>query len=215
MSLDGGPGSGRTRFALTAPRPLYIVQLDPGGIEGVLEDATDVQVAKYDFRKDLTKDDAKHIAREVEDDIIRARDEARSVIIDKGTFLWQLFRLAEFGRLSKERSRNYEYVSTRMSELLRAYVETDTNLLIVHDQGAAYEGDVQVGTKRAGYSGIEGIVRHALMFGGGKGATPFTAEVTKATTNWGFVGTKLEGEDINFANYAAQAVPQCDPEVWL
>src|SRR5688500_6274105 len=104
MALDGGPGSGRTRFVLTAPRPIYIVLLDPGGLEGFITDATDVHVAVYDWKKSIRQDDAKVVAREVEDDILAARDMARTVVIDKATELWQVMRLAEFGRLSKERS---------------------------------------------------------------------------------------------------------------
>lgn len=215
MSLDGSPGCGRTRFALSAPRPLYIIQLDPGGVEGLLTDATDVRISTYDFRKDMNKNDAKQAADEVERDIIQAREEARSVLIDKGTFMWQLFRLAEFGRLSKERSRNYEGVNTRVSEMLRAYVETDTNLLITHDMQDAYENDAKVGTKRAGFNQIEGIVRHAAMFSGGTKGQPFTLEVTRCTPNWDFVGSKFAGDEIpDFAAYASMAVPQLDMEVW-
>jgi hypothetical protein len=211
FSLDGGPGSGRTRFVLSAPRPIYIVLLDPGGLEGVIEDATDVHVAVYDWKKSLRQDDAKVVAREVEDDILNARDLARTVVIDKATELWQALRLAEFGRLSKERSRNYEGVNTRMSEILRHFVDSDTNLLLIHDRADNYEGETKIGTKRAGFNGTEGIVRHAASFN----KNPFTMEVTKATTNWSLVGTQFAEEDINFVNYASQAVPQLDPSVWL
>jgi hypothetical protein len=187
------------------------VLLDPGGLEGVIEDATDVHVAVYDWKKSLRQDDAKIVMRELEDDILSARDLARTVVIDKATELWQAIRLAEFGRLSKERSRNYESANIRMSEILRHFVDSDTNLLLIHDRADNYEGDTKIGTKRAGFAGTEGIVRHAASFA----KNPFTMEVTKATTNWDLVGTQFAGDEINFLNYASQAVPQVDPERWL
>jgi hypothetical protein len=217
FALDGEPGSGRTRFVLSAPRPIYVVLLDTGGLEGVLEDPNDVKVASYDMRKDLKQDEAKRVAQEVEDDIAEAREIARTVVIDKATALWQLFRLAEFGRLSKERSRNYEFVNTRMSELLRSYVDSDTNLLLIHDYADAYEGDTKVGVKRAGFGGTEGIVRHAATFTKANPAkgVPFGMVVSKCTTHWDLVGTEFTGDDITFPNYASQAVPQVDPGLWL
>lgn len=215
MSLDGLPGTGRTRFALTAPRPLWVIELDKGGLEGVLEDADGVEVSRCSFRKNLSQDDAKRIADTIEDDIIAGRDAGRTVIIDKATHLWQLFRLAEFGRLSKERSRNYEGVNTRMSELLQSFVETDTNLLLIHDMTDDYLDDKKVGVKRAGYNGVGGIVRHAATFSGGANGDPFQAVITKCTPAWEAVGMVLEGDDINFQTYAMNAVPQLDPSVWL
>lgn len=215
MSIEGTPGSGRTRFALTAPRPIYFIELDKGGMEGVLTDATDVQVARYDFRKSLSKDDAKVVAEEVEADIDNARESGRTVVIDKAGDLWQLFRLAEFGRLSRERARNYEFVNCRMSELLRSFVDSDTNLVLIHDLKDSYENDVKVGTQRDGFRGVQGIVRHAATFSGGANGDPFQATITKCTPAWEAVGMVLEGDDINFQTYAMNAVPQLDPSVWL
>jgi hypothetical protein len=219
MSLDGDPGTGRTRFALTAPRPIYVVLLDQGGLEGVLEDPTDVRVAQYDFRKSLSKNEAVDVASEVERDIIQAREEARTVVIDKATFLWQVIRLAEFGRLSREKARNYEAPNTRISELFRAFVESDTNLLLIHDQKDAYANDVKVGRARDGFNGVEGIVRHAALFEGGRNGDPFKMTVTRATPNWPYVGTEfVDGSDNpipSFAEYAMQAVPQVSPDLWL
>lgn len=216
MAIDGEPGSGRTRFVLSAPRPIYVVSLDAGGLEGVLEDATGVEVATYDWSRSLAQNDAKVMMREVEDDIRAARDMARTVVIDKATELWQAIRLAEFGRFSGVKSRYYEGPNTRMSEILRYFVDSDTNLLLIHDRGGDYAGDEKVGTKRAGFAGTEGIVRHAALFSApAKKGGDFSMEVTKCTTNAAFIGETLVNDDISFALYASQAVPQVDPSSWL
>lgn len=216
MSLDGMPGSGRTRFALSAPKPLYVVLLDAGGLEGVLTDTEDVMVAKYDVRKSMTKDEAQSVAQEIEDDIIEARENARSVVIDKCSYLWPVLRLAEFGKLTKVQARYYDAVNIRMSELIRSFVETDTNLLLIHDLKDAYEDDKKVGQKRDGFPGIEGIVRHAALFSAADNSDqPFKMRVTKATTNWDLVGTEFEGDAIDFPQYATLAVPQLDAGYWI
>lgn len=218
ISLDGLPGSGRTRFALTAPRPLWIIGLDKGGVEGLLSDADGVHIASYAYAKNIDQAAAQRIADEVEDDICMARDEGRSVVIDKCDFLWQLFRLAEFGKLAGVQSRRYEAVNTRMSELLRSFVDSDTNLLLIHDMQDTYMDDKPTGNmKRAGFSGVDGIVRHAATFAGGRNGEPFTIDVTRCTPNWSFVSTQFNSadNDMTFAEYAALAVPQLDPSVWL
>jgi hypothetical protein len=217
MSLDGQPGTGRTRFALSAPRPIWLIELDKGGSEGLLEDATDINIARYPYAKNITQADAKDIANEVERDIIEARDSGRTVVIDKADGLWQLFRLAEFGRLAGVQSRKYEGVNTRMSELLRSFVDTDTNLLLIHDLQDEYSGDSPTGKKtRAGFSGVDGIVRHAASFSGGVDGVPFNVTITRCTPHWPAVGMVFDDETgINFQTYALNAVPQVDPDAWL
>lgn len=217
MSLDGGPGSGRTRFALTAPRPLYVIELDKGGTEGLIENADDIQIGRYPYAKNISKADAEAIATEVENDICEARDNGRTVVIDKADGLWQLFRLAEFGRLAGVQSRKYEAVNSRMSELLRSFVDSDTNLLLIHDQQDTYADDKPTGVmKRAGFSGVDGIVRHAATFGGGRNGEPFTIDVTRCTPYWPHVGVQFNSNDneMTFQEYAGLAVPQLDPSVW-
>lgn len=217
MALDGGPGSGRTHFALTAPRPLYIVELDLGGTEGIIDDATDLQIAQYGFIKNMDQNEAKKTLDAVENDILTARDEARSVLIDKAGMLWQLIRLAEFGRLAGVKQRNFEGVNTRMQGLLHAFVDSDTNLLLIHDMKDAYANEVVVGKKRDGFIGTDGIVRHAANFASNQGEdkTDFTATITRCTPNWGAVGMEFTNDEINFQTYAMNAVPQLDPSVWL
>jgi hypothetical protein len=94
-------------------------------------------------------------------------------------------------------------------------VDSDTNLLLIHDLQDAYIDDKVSGQKRAGFSGVEGIARHAAMFAGGRDGKPFSATVTRCTPAWHTVGTVYEGDEINFPTYAANAVPQLDPSVWL
>ncbi len=97
----GEPGSGKTTFALTAPGPIVVQSLDMG-LEGVVEPFTadkDIYVAEYDWHPtdDMEQEHAIEIRDKFIADFEHAITIARSVVWDKETDVWELFRYAEFG----------------------------------------------------------------------------------------------------------------------
>jgi hypothetical protein len=97
----GEAGSGKTSFALSAPGPIFVQSLDMG-LEGVIESFQqdkDIYVAEYLWAPttDLTQDAAIELRDQFIEDYEGALQKARTVVWDKETQIWELFRYAEFG----------------------------------------------------------------------------------------------------------------------
>lgn len=93
--------TGKSAFWLGAPGPIAFFNFDEG-LEGVVEDfqnEKDIFVVSYQWSP-LT-DDAQDAAIRIRDEFMeqfeRAVKNARTVIIDKGSQLWEIVRYAEFG----------------------------------------------------------------------------------------------------------------------
>src|SRR6266700_711635 len=110
MAVDGGEKSGKTRFALTTPAPIYYINLDVG-LEGVIDEFIgnkEIVVAEYaenvEEIGDIPTQDGKKrqdAAKVVTNSVFRdfryaVRNGARTVVIDTGTEFWSMLRLAEF-----------------------------------------------------------------------------------------------------------------------
>jgi hypothetical protein len=98
----GEAGSGKTTFALTAPGPIVIQSLDMG-LEGVVEPFTrdkEIYIAEYDWHPtdEMDQDQAIDLRDKFIEDFEHAVLHARTVIWDKETDVWELFRYAEFGK---------------------------------------------------------------------------------------------------------------------
>src|SRR5438128_15529 len=109
----GEVGSRKTSFWLEGPGPIVVFSLDQG-LEGVVNRELKNNPGKEIYYKEYawmpteetSQDDAIALRDELTEDYEHAIQNARTVIIDKETDVWELFRYAEFGA-PNDAPRNY------------------------------------------------------------------------------------------------------------
>ena len=224
----GMPGSGKTHFALTAPAPIVVFSLDRG-LEGVVEPfqkKKDIYVAEYDWSptEDLDQQEAIDLRDKFTEDFEDAVQKARTVVWDKETDVWELFRYAEFGA-PNDAPRNYPALNQRYRRLINMAKAGDINFGCL--QGMKAEWASKVNPKsgksgasatgafiRAGFGELEGLVHVDLMHRYDKEDKSYIIEVGKSRGPGGFdvQGETLAG--IDFPTLAQMVFPESSEEDW-
>lgn len=171
----GEPGSGKTSFWLGAPGPLVIMSFDRG-LEGVVEryqNDKDIYVAEYDWAPapgaTLEKSAAEDLRDKFIEDYEHALQIARTVVIDKETDMWGLFKFAEFGVSEKGAPQDWDTLKSRVRRLINMAKPLDLNLGVIQSMknewvqrvnpGNGKTGITQSGNRiRAGMDDIESLV---------------------------------------------------------
>lgn len=224
----GKAGSGKTHFALTAPAPIVVFSFDRG-LEGVVEGfqkKKDIYVAEYDWSptEDLDQQEAVDLRDKVIEDFEDAILKARTVVIDKETDMWELFRYAEFGA-PNDAPRNYPALNQRYRRLINMAKASDVNFGCLQGmkaewgakinkkngaQGAAATGNMI----RAGFGELEGLVHVDLFHHYEKDEKSYVIEVGKSRGPGGY---DVQGEtlsDIDFSTLAQAVFPASGEDDW-
>jgi hypothetical protein len=167
IAVDGLDKHGKTRFALSAPKPLVYLDFDVGK-EGVLQKAPGKEYISttkpFLFRPSEIswelEDEAaiqKKIMAAAEQELTRFRSvylsslkdpamlirgkrlKARTVVIDTGSECWELLRLCEFGKVSQVKPHHYTQVNGLMRDLVRAAFDSDVNVIWLHKLKAEWK----------------------------------------------------------------------------
>lgn len=228
----GEPGSRKTSFWLEAPGPIVVFSFDQG-LEGVVEryqKDKDIYVAEYEWAPDPTKDEsylqdqAIDIRDKFSSDFKTALENARTVVLDKETDLWELFRYAEFGKPNNS-PRDYPALNQRYRKLINMAKSSDVNFGCIDGlksewvsktnpktgaQGAAASGQ----RIRAGFSELEGLV-HVVLHHQGIGSEDWTITVGKSRGPGGheIAGQTLSG--LTFQDFATLVFPDSELEEWV
>lgn len=177
LAVDGTDKSGKTRFALTAPRPLVYLDTDIGS-EGVIEkaDRPDLILTPKPFMfrpSEITweLDEAAKsaaIMRAAEPELERFRKvylhaltqpvvsihgqkhKARTVVIDNGSEVWELLRLCYLGKLTQVKPHHYTEVNGLMRDLVRAAYDNDVNVIWIHKLKAEYKENAEGKSSKSG-----------------------------------------------------------------
>lgn len=202
LSIEGDWGTGKTDLALTAPGPIAFFKFDLN---------SDVTLAKYADKKRIYKCEyevpdpnvpnaqqlAESIARQFCADYstVINNPEIRSVVWDTATEIWELIRLAAFGKLTNVMPHHYVQVNNGFRGLIRAAFDSNTNLVMIHrlkDEWVNYtssdgkEKSKRSGRKeRAGFSdvGFACQVMVQTFFNQEEEDSPFQMKVLKCTQN--------------------------------
>jgi hypothetical protein len=165
MDLHGMERSGKTTFALTAPGPIAYMQLDPGGEDIVPKIRRQFPkkrlfLSKYytDIKPGLSVAEVEAIAAPVwlrfVQDFETALTQFRTIVIDTSTELWELLRLAEFGKVGQVKAIHYGPVNAAFRRLLRIPYNTACNVIFIHKMKRTYLNDTWNGKhERAGFGG--------------------------------------------------------------
>lgn len=221
LSLCGLEKQGKTHFALTAPGPIAMFSTDIGE-EGVVEKFTkDKEI--FIMSIDRVDDDAAEQApKEYERfkkaylGLLRGK-EVRTIIIDTATEIWELLRMARFGRLTQVMPYQYGPVNAEYRALIREAYNWDKNLILLHKMKAQYINDKRTGEyERSGFSDTGFLVqvnsqiyRYSPEDGG-----EFVLSVKDCRQNPDLAGEEFEGPMATFPMLATMIMPDVDPEVW-
>lgn len=137
----GEAGTLKTSFWLTAPGPIVIQSTDKG-LEGVvdvylktLSDETgktkDIYVVEYDPAVGvMAKEEAEEIRDKIVNDFEHALQHARTVVWDKETQVYEIFKYAEFGA-PKDAPQNYYELDQRYRHVINLAKDTDINFGLI------------------------------------------------------------------------------------
>jgi hypothetical protein len=165
MALSGLEKTGKTYHALTAPAPIAYFSLDFGE-DGVIQPfAAKKAILRKDYkmpaiRKSNDRAKAMEQATEVwesfKDDYLFALDNCRTVIVDTETEVYELIRLARFGKLEQVKPHHYGPLFRELKEvIIKAAYESNCNVILLQRLKKEFKDDKWSGQYEvSGYSGI-------------------------------------------------------------
>jgi AAA domain len=221
LSLEALEGAGKTRFTLTAPGPIAFINFDYG-LEGVIEPfqvqkAIYVATVKLDFNgtggKEKVIEAAEKELAKVETNYQTALKQARTIVIDTGSELWELLRLAAFGKLEKVMPHQYTEVNQQMTRLIKLAYDSDANLLLTHRLKEQWINDKKTGLYEfSGMKDVPYLVQaHARMWTDEQG---YHLKVGKCRQNATVIGLELVNEMISFPTLAQFVFPDSEEKDW-
>lgn len=163
VSVQGMDKHGKSSFALSAPGPIIYFNFD-FGLEGVVHKYAknkEIYVKDYKVRKGESIDRYETALVAFKQDFYNAlKTTAKSIVFDTATELWELLRLARFGRLAQVLPHNYAPVNAEYIQLIREAYDNDKNLILLHKLKKEYVNDKFNGKyELAGYNGTSGLVQ--------------------------------------------------------
>ena len=231
IALDGQEKCGKTHFALTAPAPIAVISTDVG-LDGVVQKyQSDKEIWVAEFQVDMNElkglgvETAAKEARKTLAGIKKAyRDvlgEAKTIIWDTATEVWEIMRMAEFGKLDQVKPHHYGPVNSAYRSMLRMSYDNDyTNLVLLHKVKDEYVNDKTTGhKKRSGFSDTGFLVQ--VNGNCWKDRDPgigvpdrFHMTITDCRHNPEAEGMDLSGEDCSFPVLASLVFPETSPKDW-
>lgn len=219
MSLSGREKQGKTHFSLTAPGPIAFFSMDLGteGVVGKFPDK-EIWVGEYDYHSIQGMDPAA-IAGEWErlkrDYImIMKTPEIRTVVWDTATEVWEMIRIARFGKLTQVKPHHYGPVNAEYRDLLRLAYAGDKNLILLHKMKAEYVEDKRTGRfERAGFGDTGFLVQlNALAWRDQEGM--FGITVQDSRQNPALMGEEIMEPLLSFPFLATQVFPETEEGDW-
>lgn len=143
VAIDGLEKSGKSDFALRdTPAPIAVINTDVG-LEGVVQ--------KFQDHKEIYKSDhilnfpiggdpvkiatmANIVWAKAKKDFFGALEnkKIRTLVVDTATELWELLRLARFGKLTQVMPHHYGPVNAEFRDLINRSYDYDTNVILLH-----------------------------------------------------------------------------------
>jgi hypothetical protein len=225
---NGEVGTGKTHFGLSAPGPIVVQSFDHG-MEGVVESFTehkDIRVCEYEWaptNETFSQADAIALRDRFIEDFIFAVEHARTVLWDKETDIWSLFRYAEHGGPSAN-PLNYVQLNQRMRKYVNLPKSRTVNFGCIQSckdewrsvgattPGGKSKGESTGGRIRAGFPELPGLVHVDLVHTREGGI--FTTTVGKAHGPAAKAVCDKSFEDIDFMTLGMMLYPSTDVGDW-
>lgn len=246
LCTEAGEKQGKTHFAFTCPGPVVGILSTDAGTREVLRkflgDGRQYLLKNIAGAKELVADkassgDVEKSWREAKDSMeaLVSNPSVRSIIVDTATELWELCRLARFGKLSQVMPHQYGPVN---DEFRRAILKLPSersglNAVFIHKVKREYKAgrdgkDVWTGRwERAGFADApyiaDVVLRHyrrdlttdeEIEANNGSRCVFGVRVLDSRYEPASLVGVELEGMEATFAMLASLAFPDEDPSYW-
>jgi len=200
LSICGREKQGKTHFALTAPGPIALIDMDIG-TEGVIEKFADKKIYYLDFKppedRALAESDWDRLVEGYS--AVLEHPEIRTLIWDTATEGWELLRMARFGKLSQVMPHAYGPVNAEWRRLIRKAYDADVNLILLHKMKRMYVNDKWNGKyERSGFSDIGFLAQCNAEVSRNAETGEFRCHVIDSRQNPDLAGMDLEGPMCTF-----------------
>ncbi|CAN5950562.1 unnamed protein product [Sphagnum jensenii] len=229
ITLDGLAKEGKSHFAMTAPAPIAVHNLDLG-LEGVLEGFTDKEIYEFLYRIPLSAslpgseftamaDAAQKVWREFALNFRDSLSKMRTVVVDTASESWALLRLARLGKLTSVLPVQYTAVNAEFRQLSQLALSQNTcNVIYTHKVKDQYKDDKKTGLfERSGFGEIEYDVQTVLKTQRDYkkvGVEQFSIEIADCRANLAASGKRFVGDDCTFSKIATAIYPNTKEEDW-
>lgn len=226
ISLTADWKKGKTTFALTAPAPIALIDMDTG-LEGVIEkwaEQKEIHVKSFNYHDATSEDEWTKMWEDCKQAFLGALNNPRikTVVWDTATEAFELIRMARFGKLNKVvmaggKAVPYPWgpVNTEFRDLLRKSLGTRKNVIFIHKTKDEYRDDARTGNKvRAGFGDMEFVTQVNILLWkdvekGGYGLT-----IEDCRQNSDVSGLELVDPLNTFINVASLIFPESEEEEW-
>jgi hypothetical protein len=219
VNVVGKEKQGKTNFGLTAPGPIVLFDFDYG-LEGVINKfagkkaiypseyrINEISAGQFlssweRFRKEFTG--------------ALKEKEVRSILIDTGTEMWELIRLARFGKLTQVMPQHYGPVNAELRGIVRDAYSSDKNLILLHKMTEIYVENKPSGRfGMAGFKDIPYNVQVNVLCWRNTDDQVFHATINDCRQNSDLAGLDLEGDMVNFPTLATLVFPGTEEGDWI
>lgn len=224
LSVEGREKRGKTHFALTAPGPIIYFNLD----EGLDRVQPEVKFPNLDLRvvnipsfsrdghPDRVAEEALKAWETIKEMHTNALQAARTVVYDSFTEMWELARLARFGKLQQVQWFHFGPINREFHDFIREYTRYDANLILIHkvmaekdDTGSKTGGFDRKGFSHIGFD-VDDFVRVDRNDSGA-----FQVEVLESGHNAALKGKIFTEPGNTFTDVALAMFPSSTPVDWL
>jgi len=231
MSIDGMPKSGKTEFALSLPGPLVVHDFN-FGLEGVVEKhLPHKEIFQFKYAVPITArlpgstnsslvEPASRVWEEFVTNFRASLQDMRSVVVDTGSEIWELLRLARLGKLTQVPPMKYGEVNAEFRQLTQlALNQNHANVIYIHKVKPVYKNEQKTEeTERAGFGDIEYDVQTVLRTNrdySKSGADQFSLKIEECRANILATGKEFRAGDMAFSKVAHEIYPTISEDFWL
>lgn len=235
----GEVGTGKTTWWLGAPGPIFIQSFDKG-LEGVVEEIAkekEIRVAEYELMNpdgtELDQERGIEVRDQFIDDYLYALKNARTIVWDKESDVYDVFKYAEQGSVygdSGTKPLDWDKLHSRIRRLINMAKATDVNLGLIQgmknewnkggtNQNTGKRGIVRTdGRVRKGMQDVDALVHinieHVRVPGGDGEASKFLINVGKSRGPGSRDVQDQQFEGLTFAEFAQLVFPESSAEEW-
>lgn len=232
MALDGREKSGKSDFALRdTPAPIAVINTDIG-LDGVIQKFQDEkEIYKSDYIMDFpTSGDPNKIAEKANTVWTAAKrdyfgalenKQIRTLVVDTATELWELLRLARFGKLTQVMPHHYGTVNAEFRNLLDRAYDYDKNVLLLHKlkkeykEGKDGKGNPTGRWERAGFGDTGHRVQVNARTWRDKDDGEFHLLIQDCRQNEALFNEDFTAPMNSFSFLASAVFPDTTPEEWI
>lgn len=173
LNVQGKEDSGKTHFLLTCPEPIALFDLDHNS-ESVVNKPEfadkNIMVSEYYFDKPSKGANEAKLIKEADilwnrfmTEYMMCLKQVKTIAIDTAGLLWEMLRIARFGKLTSVMPHNYSVLNCEFNQLIDLGKKSNTNLIFTSTLAPQYLNDTATGLMvRQGWSQLDYKVQYSM-----------------------------------------------------